>query len=87
MRRKLADDVTLMPMSPFYRIRFDDGTVFDYSGDADAMRDEIARFSPGDVAGYERFMKASEAIFKVGFEQLGDVPFSPGPTWRRSRRT
>ena len=40
------------------------------------MRAEIARFSPDDVAGYERFMKASEAIFKVGFEQLGDVPFS-----------
>ena len=39
------------------------------------MRGEIARFSPGDVAGYERFLKASQAIFKVGFEELGDVPF------------
>jgi phytoene desaturase len=74
--RKMSDDVTLVPVSPFYRIRFQDGSHFDYSGDAAAMRSEIARFSPGDVDGYNAYMKASEEIFKVGFEQLGDVPFS-----------
>jgi phytoene desaturase len=74
--RKMSDDVTLVPVSPFYRIRFQDGSHFDYSGDAAAMRAEIARFSPEDADGYDAYMKASEAIFKVGFEQLGDVPFS-----------
>ncbi|MEP6837227.1 MAG: phytoene desaturase [Bradyrhizobium sp.] len=74
--RKMSDDVTLVPVSPFYRIRFQDGSHFDYSGDAAAMRAEIARFSPEDTDGYDAYMKASEAIFKVGFEQLGDVPFS-----------
>jgi phytoene desaturase len=74
--RKMSDDVTLVPVSPFYRIRFQDGSHFDYSGDANAMRSEIARFSLGDVGGYDAYMKASEEIFKVGFEQLGDVPFS-----------
>ena len=74
--RKMSDDVTLVPVSPFYRIRFQDGSHFDYSGDACAMRAEIARFSPDDVEGYDAYMKASEEIFKVGFEQLGDVPFS-----------
>ncbi len=74
--RSLADDVQLVPMDPFYRIRFDDGTVFDYSGDPARMRAEVARLSPGDVAGYERFMAASEAIFRVGFERLGAVPFT-----------
>jgi len=73
--RKLSDDVTLVPISPFYRIRFQDGAQFDYSGDPAAMRAEIARFSPDDVAGYDGYMKASEEIFKVGFEQLGDVAF------------
>jgi phytoene desaturase len=73
--RRLSDDVTLRPVSPFYRIRFDDGAQFDCSGDAAAMREQIARFAPGEVEGYERFLKASEAIFKVGFEELGDVPF------------
>ncbi|MGQ0592475.1 MAG: phytoene desaturase [Gammaproteobacteria bacterium] len=73
--RRLADDVELRPVSPFYRIRFHDGQVFDYTGDPAAMRAEVARFSPGDVAGYERFMQASEATFRVGFEQLGHVHF------------
>ena len=73
--RRLSDDVDLRPVAPFYRIRFDDGECFDYSGDAAAMRAEVARLAPDDVAGYERFLKASEAIFKVGFEQLGDQPF------------
>ena len=74
--RTLADEIELVPMDPFYRIRFDDGTVFDYSGDPARMRAEVARLSPGDVAGYERFMLASEAIFRVGFERLGAVPFT-----------
>jgi len=74
--KRLEDDVELRRMDPFYRIRFQDGSAFDYRGEAAAMRAEVARFSPGDVAGYERFMKASEAIYRVGFEQLGDVPFS-----------
>ena len=73
--RQLHDDVDLRPVAPFYRVRFDDGTVFNYSGDADAMRREVARIAPDDVAGYEAFVRASEAIYKVGFEQLGDVPF------------
>ncbi|WP_247880938.1 phytoene desaturase [Skermanella sp. TT6] len=74
--KRLADDVELRAISPFYRIRFDDGAVFEYSGDDAAMRAEVAKFSPADVAGYESFLKASEARFRIGFERLGDVPFS-----------
>jgi phytoene desaturase len=74
--RSMADDVTLTPMLPFYRIRFPDGATFDYSGDPDAMRAEVARFSPEDVAGYERFMERSAAICRLGFEELGHVAFS-----------
>lgn len=74
--KTLADDVTLVPVSPFYRVRFNSGEEFNYTGDAAQMRAEIGRFAPGDVQGYENFLKASEAIYKVGFEQLGDQPFS-----------
>jgi phytoene desaturase len=73
--RRLADDVDLRPVTPFYRVRFDDGETFEYTGDASAMRAEVARLSPGDVRGYERFMRASEAIYRVGFERLGHLPF------------
>lgn len=73
--RRMSDDVTLRAMDPFYRVRFDDGENFDYSADRDAMIAQIARFSPGDVEGYRRYMRESEAIFRVGFEKLGHVPF------------
>ncbi len=73
--RRLEDDVDLRPVHPFYRIRFEDGDVFDYSGDAELMRREIRRFSPEDEAGYERFLALSERIFDTGFTRLGHVPF------------
>jgi phytoene desaturase len=71
----MAEDIDLRAMQPFYRIRFDDGTHFDYSGDDEAMKAEIARFSPADVAGYDRLMKASAALYEVGFDQLLHVSF------------
>lgn len=73
--REMHEDVTLVPMQPFYRIRFEDGESFAYSGDRAAMRAEVARFSPDDVPGYERFMAHSEAVCRLGFEELGHVPF------------
>lgn len=73
--RRMADEIDLRPVTPFYRIRFHDGARFDYTGDAAAMRAEVERLSPRDVDGYERFLRMSEEIFRVGFEDLADVPF------------
>jgi phytoene desaturase len=73
--RRMEDDIDMRPVTPFYRIRFHDGASFDYTGDAAAMRREVERLAPGDVEGYERFVRMSEEIFRVGFEQLADVPF------------
>jgi phytoene desaturase len=74
--RSFAADVTLQPVTPFYTIRFDDGSTFDAQSDPDAMRREVAKLSPNDVAGYDQFMADSGAIYKVGFEQLAHVPFT-----------
>ena len=73
--RRLEDDVELRSLAPFYRIRFDDGTSFDCSADPAAMRAQVERLAPADAEGFERFMRASEAIYRVGFEKLGHVPF------------
>ncbi|MDT8345772.1 MAG: phytoene desaturase [Thermohalobaculum sp.] len=74
--KRLSDDVELRAMDPFYRIRFDDGSHIDCSGDPGKMRAEVARLSPGDVAGYERLLAASEEKFKYGFLELGTTEFS-----------
>jgi phytoene desaturase len=73
--KKMADDVTLKSLDPFYKIRFDDGSIFEATADADKMRAQIARFEPKDVAGYDRFMKVSKEIFDVAYTGLVDVPF------------
>lgn len=73
--RRFADDVTLVPMDPYYRIRFSDGSHFDYFGDAPRMRQEVARLSPVDVAGFDRFMAEAEHCYVKGYEELGTVPF------------
>ncbi|EED35144.1 phytoene dehydrogenase [Luminiphilus syltensis NOR5-1B] len=73
--RKLEDDVDLRPMDPFFRIRFDDGTHFDYSGDRDAILSQIDDLCPADKAGYLAYLQASEERYRVGFEQLGTKSF------------
>ena len=72
----MADDVILKPVTPFYHIRFHDGTIFECTGDEAAMRAQVAKFSPGDLEGYDRFMRHSETTCRIGFEGLGHVPFN-----------
>jgi phytoene desaturase len=73
--RKMADDVQLRALSPFYQVRFPDGSSVDWSGDAAEMRALVTRLSARDLAGYERIMAQSERIYQLAFEQLGHVPF------------
>jgi phytoene desaturase len=73
--QRLSDHLKLVPVDPFYRIRFHDGRVFDYTGDAERMAAEVRKFNPGDVDGYVRFVDEAQKIFKVGFEDLADQPF------------
>ncbi len=74
--KRMSDDITLKPMEPFYRIRFDDGSWFDYSGDEATMRREVARFCPADLPGFDRFIAAADQACKLGFEDLGGMPFN-----------
>jgi phytoene desaturase len=73
--KTMSDDVELRAMDPFYRIRFDDGSWFDYSGDAEQMRREVARLNPDDVAGYENFLVEAAQCYRLGFEELGSIAY------------
>lgn len=80
---RTSDYVTLVPILPFYRIAFHDGTYFDYDGDPDNTRRQIAELAPEDLAGYERFHADAEAIFKRGFLELGYTHFGDVATMLR----
>lgn len=71
----MAADVDLVPVTPFYRLNWPDGTNFDYSNDEAALRAEIAKLDPADVAGYERFLDYSRGVYDEGYVKLGSVAF------------
>ena len=73
--RKLSDYVELIPVKPFYQLRWEDGFVFDYANDQEELDRQIAACSPMDVAGYKRFLAYSEALLDEGYVKLGHVPF------------
>ena len=73
--RDMAEDVELMPVMPFYRLNWRDGTSFDYSNDDAQLHAEIARLNTDDVAGYRRFLDYSAHVYHEGYEKLGSTAF------------
>ncbi|GIZ52720.1 phytoene desaturase [Noviherbaspirillum aridicola] len=73
--RRMADYVTLLPVSPFYRLCWEDGYSFDYVNDQEELDRQIGAKSPDDVAGYRRFLDYSRAVLDEGYTKLGHVPF------------
>jgi phytoene desaturase len=70
-----ADYVDLLPLDPYYRIYFADGSHLDYSGTPERAEAEIARLSPGDLNGYRRLMADTAVLYHEAFERLGHEPF------------
>lgn len=74
---KMEDYLDLIPLDPFYRVYFHDGSYLDYNGDAANMKAQMARYNQKDAeVGYDRFMKKSKALYEaVILEGLGSSPF------------
>ena len=71
-----AEQVTLRPLDPFYRIRWsDDPRFFDFVGDRERMLGEIGKFSGADAARYDDFMAASKEIHEQGILVAGRQAF------------
>lgn len=73
--KPLSDYVELMPVSPFYRLCWEDGYAFDYVNDQAGLDRQIAAKNSRDVEGYRRFLAYSRAVFEEGYLKLGAVPF------------
>ncbi|MDQ3245818.1 MAG: phytoene desaturase [Pseudomonadota bacterium] len=71
----MATDIELLPVSPFYRLSWPDGGIFDYLDDDEELARQIHALEPADVEGYQRFLRYSAGVFHEGYEKLGAVPF------------
>ena len=49
--KKTDDYVKIVPIDPFYNVRFEDGTIFRYNGDKDSILKQIEALNPDDVKG------------------------------------
>jgi len=67
--------VELLPVAPFYRLCWEDGSHFDYANDQAEIDRQIHAFNPVDVAGYRKFLAYSNDVFEQGYLKLGTVPF------------
>ena len=73
--RDRRDYVELLPVDPFYRVEFNDGSRFDYVGDEERILAQIEAMNPSDVDGYRKLAAHAERIFDIGYTQLADTPF------------
>ncbi|WP_267388498.1 phytoene desaturase [Sphingomonas sp. GC_Shp_3] len=73
--RDMAEDVSLVPVTPFYRLNWADGVSFDYSNDDPALTAEIAKLNPDDVAGYRKFLDYAAGVYEEGYVKLGAKAF------------
>lgn len=72
--RRREDYVELLPVTPFYRLLWEDGTALDYAG-GDALRAQIEARWPDDVDGYLAFVDYAKRVFHKGYEELAAEPF------------
>lgn len=72
---KMSDYIELMPITPFYRLFWEDGFRFNYSNNSEELFSQIQMKSPDDVDGYKKFLDYSKEVFDEGYTKLAATPF------------
>ena len=73
---KLEDHLDFVPLDPFYRFHFADGSQFDYRASIEDTLTEIRRFNADDADGYLKLLEKSKKVYDVGFKGLVHRPFT-----------
>lgn len=79
--RRLTEYLDLVPLDPFYRVYFHDGTHLDYVGDPERMKAQMRAFNPQDAERLDAFWGAVRPVFQAVIgDRLGSKPFDTLPT-------
>ena len=73
--RKMKDYIELMPVTPFYKLFWEDGVNFDYCGDLKSTLEQIRKIAPEDEAGYLKFLQYTKEVYEEGYVKLAAEPF------------
>jgi len=60
----MAADLELLPVAPAWRFNWPDGTLFDLAADSPDLAREVARIAPGDIAGFEEFLRQAGELWR-----------------------
>lgn len=72
--KRREDYFDLIPLDPFYKIFNHEGEGYNYYRNMDQAKAEVARFAPGDVDGFERFVNSTVQVFDK-FHPFTEKPF------------
>jgi phytoene desaturase len=73
---RLQDRLDLVPLDPYYRIYFHDGSNIDYVGDSERMKEQMRSFNPADAERLDDFLKKIRPIHDaVITDRLGGKAF------------
>ena len=73
--KKMSDYVEMMPVTPFYRLLWEDGYKFDYCQSVEKTLEQIRAKSPEDADGYLRFLDYTKEVYDEGYTKLAAKPF------------
>ena len=73
---KIEDHLEFVPLDPFYRFHFADGSQFDYCASIEDTLTEIRRFSAEDADGYLKLLEKSKKVYDLAFKKLVHRPFT-----------
>jgi phytoene desaturase len=59
----MAEFLTLVPLDPYYRVYFHDGSYLDYVGDSERMKRQMRGFNVEDADRYDDFMTAVRPLY------------------------
>ena len=65
----------LVPINPWYRFIFEDGSMFDYEKSLTSTIENIRKINEKDAFNYPNMLEASKKIYDVAFHKLADKPF------------
>lgn len=63
--REMSDYLDLVPLEPQWRCFFEDHSKLDLYGDQALMMQELSRYAPSTVEGYQRFASTSEELHGI----------------------
>jgi phytoene desaturase len=74
--KELKDYVDLVPLDPYYRVYYHDGTHLDYVAEPERMKAQMAQFNAKDASRFDAFMEEVRPIFDTVIgDRLGSKPF------------